>query len=255
MDVSPPNTILRRGGFNRLKVGMDGLTMFKKSNKRIVKIILILILFSFPACALTLISPGLNSNYRLDNLTGIRFEEAAFYGTKHYESSVFYLEFENLKQIINDTNNATFNKEERLDLNQFYKTDIHLMFELCYNKEKEINIFEDIKNYNFQLNNHSYESKISYFYPYSFYKRGSRISKKYPFYMNDDYPLNKVILKTGPDFLMCIRTILVFKKENQINNKNEFEILTPRNVHLFYSYEYKNQFIFYKNEGIDFSAK
>ena len=216
---------------------------------------IIIILFSFNACALTLISPGLNSNYRLDNITNIKFEEAAFYGSKHYDLSAFFIEYENLDLIINDINNTTFNKDEKMAIKDFDQNKIHLMVELCYDKEKEINIFEDIEKHYFQLNNHSYESKISYFYPYSFYKRGSRISKKCPFYMNDDYPLNKVVLKTGADFLMCIRTILVFKKENQINSKNEFEVLTPRNSHIFYSYDYNNQFVFYKNEGIDFSAK
>lgn len=215
----------------------------------------IVLLFTLHACALTLISPGLNSHYRLDNITNIRFDEAAFYGSQHYHHSAFYIESENLKLITSDINNSTFNKEEKLAIRPFDPNKVHILYEYCFDKEKEINITEDIENHHFQLNDNSYESKISYFYPYSYYKRGSRISKKYPFYMNDDYPYKKVILKTGTDFLMCIRTILVFKKDDQKNNINEFEILTPRNSHISYSYEYNNQFVFYKNEGMDFSAK
>lgn len=220
-----------------------------------MKRIIFIFLFSLQACTLTLISPGINSNYRLDNLTGKRFEEAAFYGSKYYQPSAYFIESDNLELIINDVNNATFNKDEIPNFKQFDQNKIYILYEYCYDKEKDINIFEDINHHQFQLNNNFYESKISYFYPYSFYKRGNTITKKHPFYKNAEYPSNKVILKTGTDFLMCVRTILVFNRENQMNSKNEFEILTPRNSHLFFSYDYKNKFIYYEKEEMDFSAK
>ncbi|XDD53857.1 hypothetical protein AB3N62_15450 [Leptospira sp. WS4.C2] len=221
----------------------------------IQKTFAIFVLFLLHACALTLISPGLNSNYRLNDITDLKFEEVAFYGSKHYSHSAFFIEFENLNLIINDVNNTTLNTNENLNINRFHKENIHLLYEICFDKEKEINIIEDLENHQFQLNDNSYESKISYFYPYSYFKKRDRFNKFNPFYMRNNYPADHVIQKTGTDFLLCVRTLLTFKKTDQKPNLNEFEILTPRNVHLFYSYEYKNQFIFYKNEGIDFSAK
>ncbi|TGL50257.1 hypothetical protein EHQ59_12740, partial [Leptospira kemamanensis] len=58
-------------------------------------------------CALTIISPGLNSNYKLNKISTFKFQEAAFYGSLYYDQTAFFIESENLKLIIDDPNNAT----------------------------------------------------------------------------------------------------------------------------------------------------
>ncbi len=211
-------------------------------------------LLPFFGCALTIISPGLNSNYRLNKTASIRFQEAAFYGSKFYDQSAFFLEYENLKEIIKDTNNATFNKGDILQINQFSQNNVNLLYELCFDKEKDIDIFEDIKFYQFKLNENQPISFVSYFYPYSYFSRGGFIKKNRPYYINDVHPYNQEILKTGKDFLMCIRNIISFNPSSQIN-KNILEIITPRNLTINFTYDYDKKFVLYKNEEMEFSAK
>ncbi|MCW7490906.1 hypothetical protein [Leptospira meyeri] len=216
-----------------------------------IPLIVILNLFN---CALTIISPGLNSNYKLTKISSNRFQESAFYGSAYYDQTAFYLEFENLKLILNDPNNATFNKNDSISAVQFDQNNINILYEICYDKEKNINILDDILNYKFSLNNFEAISVVSYFYPYSYYSRGNYLKKILPYYVNEKYPYQKLIYKTGNDFIMCIRNIVSFSKNAQ-NKSNSLEIVTPRNYLTGFSYEFDNNFLFYKNEEIEFSAK
>ncbi|MGE8795949.1 hypothetical protein ACO2JG_18665 [Leptospira terpstrae] len=156
--------------------------------------------------------------------------------------------------ILTDPNNATFNKDDTISLNQFDQNNIHILYEICYDKEKDINILDDIKNYRFKLNDSESISVFSYFYPYSYFARGNYIKKNKPYYVNENHPHQKNIYKTGNDFLMCIRNIVTFNKNNQINS-NSFEIITPRKHLTGFSYNFDNNFIYYKNEEMEFSAK
>ncbi|TGK80352.1 hypothetical protein EHQ31_17190 [Leptospira montravelensis] len=219
-----------------------------------MKKIPLLIGFLFFDCALTIISPGLNSNYKLNKISSFKFQEAAFYGSTFYDQSAYFLEFENLKLIVSDPNNATFNKNDSMNMDQFDQNNINILYEICYDKEKNLNILDDIVNYKFKLNDFESISVVSYFYPYSYTARGNYIKKYKPYYVNEKYPYQKNIYKTGYDFLMCIRNIVSFRKNVQ-EISNSLEILTPRN-HLFnFSYDFDNKFIFYQNEEMDFSAK
>ncbi|EMY60591.1 hypothetical protein [Leptospira terpstrae] len=218
------------------------------------KKILIFLILPFFGCALTIISPGINSNYRLNKTASIRFQEAAFYGSTFYDHSAFFLEYENLKEIIKDPNNATFNKGDILQINQFNKNNVNLLYEFCFDKEKDIDIFEDIKYYQFKLNENPPISIVSYFYPYSYFYRGGFVRKNRPYYINDVHPYNEYILKTGNDFQMCIRNIISFDTNSQ-KNKNILEILTPRNLTINFTYDFDKKFVLYKNEEMEFSAK
>ncbi len=215
---------------------------------------LIFVILPLFGCALTLISPGLNSNYRLNKTATIRFQEAAFYGSTFYDQSAFFLEFENLKEIIKDPNNATFNKGDILKIDQFNPKNVNLLYEFCFDKDKDIDIFEDIKYYQFKLNDNPPISIVSYFYPYSYFYRGGFVRKNKPYYINDIHPYNQDILKTGIDFQMCVRNIISFIPSSQ-KNKNILEIITPRNLIINFIYDFDKNFVLYKNEEMEFSAK
>ncbi|WP_051122400.1 hypothetical protein [Leptospira wolbachii] len=216
-----------------------------------IPILIILTLFN---CALTIISPGLNSNYKLKKISSNRFQEAAFYGSAFYDQSAFFLEFENLKLILTDPNNATFNKNETISVDQFDQNNINILYEICYDKEKDINILDDVVNYKFILNDFESLSVVSYFYPYSYYSRGNYNKKFNPYYFNEKYPYQNYIYKTGNDFIMCIRNVVSFSKNAQ-NKSNSLKIVTPRNHLTGFSYDFDNNFIFYKNEEMEFSVK
>ncbi len=206
------------------------------------------------SCALTIISPGLNSNYRLNKSGVYKFQESSFYGSKFYELSAFFLEFENLKLVLDDPNNALLNKNEKLNIDQFDANNIHILFEFCYDKDIEFDIEEDLSNYQYKLNSKESISLTSYFYPYSYSVRGDFIKKFKPFYVREKYPHQQRVYTTGDDYLMCIRSILVFPKSAQ-NKFNSLEILTPRETLINFSYEFDREFILYKNEKFEFSAK
>ncbi|TGK66789.1 hypothetical protein EHQ18_16830 [Leptospira kanakyensis] len=217
-------------------------------------LIVIFMILPLLNCALTIISPGLNSNFKLNKTTGIRFQEAAFYGSSYYDQSAYFLEFENLKEIVKDPNNATFNKNDMIYINQFNQNDINLLYEICFDKDKNINIMTDIENYKFKLNGDNSQSIVSYFYPYSYFKRDNYIKRHRPYYINDVHPKKENLLKTGNDYYMCIRNIVSFNTNAQ-KKSNYFEITTPRNLLINFTYDFDHKFIYYTNEEMEFSAK
>lgn len=219
-----------------------------------MKNVFYLSLLSCLSCALTIISPGVNSNYRLDKIGVYKFQESSFYGSKFYDLSAFFLEYENLKLVLDDPNNSLFNKEEKLNINQFEANNVNLLIEFCYDKEIEFDIENDLANYHYKLNNFEPLSSTSYFYPYSFSVRGEFIKKFKPFYVREKYPYQHRIYTTGDDYLMCIRSIVSFPKSAQ-NKSNSLEILTPRNSLINFSYEFDREFILYKNEKFELSTR
>ncbi|TGL21025.1 hypothetical protein EHQ42_05575, partial [Leptospira levettii] len=69
------------------------------------KRILLIFTMIYSCNSLTLISPGITSEYRLGKNSSIKFEESSFYGTNIYQINVFYIENENRNLIFADPNN------------------------------------------------------------------------------------------------------------------------------------------------------
>ena len=208
----------------------------------------------FNSCALTLISPGVNSNFRLKKIVDIRFQEAHFYGLQFYNHSSFFIEKENFTLIITDPNNQSFNKNEFIP-SLFYKDNqVYILFENCYEKEKIEDPFYDIRLYQFYLNKIPSLNRYSYFYPYSYNKKGTVYLKKNPFLIYNSQENRKEIIRTGDDFLACIRTINTFEKRNLNNGMNYFQVMTSNRSHLEYSFEFKDKFVYFNEEPVSFGV-
>ncbi|TGK97933.1 hypothetical protein [Leptospira levettii] len=211
--------------------------------------------FFFQVCSsryyLTIVSPGVTSDYRLKSIGGIRMLEAAYYGTWHYTQTAFYMEPENLDALLTDPNNHILNHKELFDSVSKDRSSVRILFEYCYDQTKPIQIDEDKEQYQFEWNGNEPKSKISYLYPYSYYKKGNRIRQKLPYYQSERYPKNEWKQTTGYDQYFCVRNLLEFDGSIQKKGTNELKVVTPREHLLYYEYEYNGKFIHDSEEEIN----
>ncbi|MCW7479364.1 hypothetical protein ND856_18840 [Leptospira bandrabouensis] len=220
------------------------------------KKIIVILTFIYSCNSLTLISPGITSEYRLGKSSSLKFEESSFYGTNIYQINVFYIENENRNFIFQDPNNILdFKIKEKFE-NNISDLDILLLAEICFDKEKFKKTPLDLILYDFELNGNRFLDKIEYIYPYSFSMKGNKYSLEKPLLIHDNYPNQKNIIKTSDDFVTCSRTILKFNKDSQNDGKNRVNIITPRNSII--SFEYliqKGKFVIQNNEEIEFNVR
>ncbi|MBM9547780.1 hypothetical protein JWG40_12175 [Leptospira sp. 201903074] len=220
------------------------------------KIITLLIASIYSCSALTLISPGLTSDNRIGKSSSIKFEESSFYGTKIYQVNIFYIEKENTKYIFEDPNNIIDQKIMENFLQNLKETDLIILSEVCFDKEKFRNKQLDFFLYKFSLNGNRYLEKIEYIYPYSFSEKGDGLSLERPLLINDNYPNQTNIVKTSDNFVTCSRSIVKFEKEFQNEGKNILNITTPRNSLTSYEFFIKNgKFEIQNNEDIELNIK
>ncbi|MCW7504355.1 hypothetical protein [Leptospira paudalimensis] len=211
--------------------------------------------FFFQVCSsryyLTIISPGVTSEYRIKSISGIRMLEASYYGTWHYAQTAFYIEPDNLDALLSDPNNFILNHKVLFDSVSKDKTLVRILFEYCYDHSKQIPIDHDKDLYQFEWNGIEPKSKITYLYPYSYYKKGKRIRQKLPFYQQERYPKNEWKQTTGYDQYYCVRSLLEFDGFLQKKGINELKVITPREQLLFYEYEHNGKFIHDSEEEIN----
>ncbi|XDD47827.1 hypothetical protein AB3N60_07060 [Leptospira sp. WS39.C2] len=184
-------------------------------------------------------------------MSGIKMEEASFYGPWYYAHSTFYIEHGQLNEVLKDPNNFIMNHKEIFETVKFGKGKVWLLFEYCYDQSKPIQIDVDKELYQFEWNDQSPLSKTTYFYPYSYYKKGKRIRHKLPFYQTEPYPNDGWKRTTGYDQYFCVRNLLEFDESYQKMGKNKFKILTPREQLLYYEYQFDQKFIYYAEEEIN----
>ncbi|ABZ97550.1 Hypothetical protein LEPBI_I1442 [Leptospira biflexa serovar Patoc strain 'Patoc 1 (Paris)'] len=200
---------------------------------------------------LTLVSPGITSETRLKKQTDLRMEEASFYGPWAYSHTTFYIEKSQLSKVLDDPNNTVFQSKEKFLLRKGDVSQLHLLFEFCYDKSKQIDIEKDMENYRFQLNGVDPTEKLVYLYPYSYFKKGKKFRQRFPFYERLAYPREHILITTGYDQLYCVRTLLGFDLTIEKQGKNLFEVTTPRNQLLYYEYEMDKEFVRFKDEEIN----
>ncbi|MCW7475620.1 hypothetical protein [Leptospira levettii] len=219
------------------------------------KILLILTLI-YSCNSLTLISPGITSEYRLGKNSSIKFEESSFYGTNIYQINVFYIENENKNLVFQDPNNILDSKIKENFENNISDLDILLLAEVCFDKEKFKKTPSDLIYYNFELNGNRYLDKIEYICPYSYSMKGNKYSLERPLLIHDNYPNQKNVIITSDEFVTCSRTILKFNKDFQNDGKNKINIITPRNSNISFEYLIQNgKFMIQNNEEIEFNVK
>ncbi|WP_244242869.1 hypothetical protein [Leptospira bouyouniensis] len=200
---------------------------------------------------LTLISPGITSDVRLKKQTDLRMEEASFYGPWFYSHTTFYIEKSQLPKVLEDPNNTVFQPKEKFILKKGDDSQLHLLFEFCYDKSKQIDIEKDMENYRFQLNGVDPSEKLVYLYPYSYFKKGKTFRRRFPFYERLAYPREHILITTGYDQLYCVRTLLRFDPSIEKRGYNHFEVITPRNQYLYYEYEMEKEFVRFTEEEIN----
>ncbi len=220
------------------------------------KKILLILTFVYSCNSLTLISPGITSEYLLGKNSSIKFEESSFYGTNIYQINVFYIENENRNLVFQDPNNILDYKIKENFEKDISDLDILLLAEVCFDKEKFTKTPLDLILYDFELNGNKYLNKIEYIYPYSYSMKGNKYFLERPLLIHDNYPNQKNIIKTSDDFVTCSRTILKFNKNFQNDGKNKINIITPRNSYISFEYLIQNgKFVIQNNEEIELNAK
>lgn len=200
---------------------------------------------------LTLVSPGITSESRLTKQTDVRMEEASFYGSWAYSHTAFYIDKSELPKVLEDPNNTVFHPKEMFHSKNNHDSHLHILFEYCYDKTKQINIESDMNQYQFQLNGRDSVDTLVFLYPYSYSKKGKLFRKRFPFYERLTYPNEKILITTGFDQLFCVRTLLSFDQTIENQGLNRFTVTTPRNQHLFYVYEMREKFVKFKEEEIN----
>lgn len=222
-----------------------------------MKFSIFLSLFIFTACSsLTIISPGINSNDRLNKLTNIKFDEASFYGSSVYQANAFFINHQNLEDILNDPNNIVDNLTKENFEQNIKENDVILLAEFCFDKDKFKSNTLDFDQYNFKLNNTTFSTKLEIFYLYSAKKKGTLYAIEQPLLVYDKPPNQKNIIKTSVEFISCSRSILNFKNFKLSEGSNKFEIITPRNSQIFFDFQIKNgTFQLFQNEGADFKIE
>ncbi|MCZ8342229.1 MAG: hypothetical protein O9301_04290 [Leptospira sp.] len=217
---------------------LSGMLFFSKRTKAKV-LVLFLISLNY-SCALNLISPGINSNHRLDNKSFAKMLDMSFYGSYHYNFFAYFILPENVIDVLNDPNNflETYQVESFV-LNRNLN-DIVILYEFCYNKEKDIDFDTDLNSYFFFLNGHSEKYKLVYQYPYSYKKIGLKLKLLRPFLVHKKYPNHQEIESTGYDYIMCYRNLLIFDTSTKQEGKNEFRIITPRENIQNFEFQLKN---------------
>ncbi|ABZ94633.1 Hypothetical protein LBF_2136 [Leptospira biflexa serovar Patoc strain 'Patoc 1 (Ames)'] len=207
----------------------------------------------FASCSsLTIISPGINSNHRLNKLTDVKFNEAAFYGSTFYQANAFFINHQNIYEILNDPNNIVEkNIKEKFEKN-IKNNDVILIAEFCFDKDKFNSSILDFDQYNFKLNNTSFSTNLEVFYLYSAKKKGTSYAIEQPLLVYDKPPNQKNIIKTSFEFIACSRSILNFKNLKLSEGSNKFEIITPRSSQIFFDFNIKNGiFQPFQDEGAD----
>lgn len=194
-------------------------------------------------CAMTLVSPGINSNHRLTVSNDYHFQEAHRYGRNFYQNSAFFVEERNWPLVIEDTNNATLETPPNFPKTINGEKQITLLFENCFDKDKINDPLSDSKNYKFSLNQTLSEIRYSYLYPYSYVRRGTSIEKWKPYYYSDPYRHKVREERTGDDYLACVRTLVVFDKSSVRTGANTFQIRTANDSLLTYTFLYERSFV------------
>jgi hypothetical protein len=220
-----------------------------------MKFILFSSIILFSSCALTLISPGINSNYRIEDKSFMKMEDSAFYGSYFYRYFSYFVNEENYFDVINDPNNSI----DVLQIQNFHinhtKNKILILYEFCFDKLKNIDWEEDLSSYTFTLNDQSNEYFLSYKYPYSYRKIGLKYKIELPYIINKKFPYHNQTERTGNDYILCMRNLLSFRKETQFDNSNLFKVTTPRGNTQHFEYISKSgKFQFYEKEQFEING-
>jgi len=209
-------------------------------------------IFTFIHCGMSIISPGVTSNYRLTKLGGTNtFEEKIFYG-KNYDVSAFYIKKEYLQTILSDYNNL-FSNWKNLDKIKNLKLsnengNLILLCEICFDLEKEIQE-SDFLNYKFFLNNSKPNDVIEFLYPYNYYIYGTSMKKNGPMIRGKE---DLDLILSDYKYIPCIRYLMSFNKILQIKGNNFLRIKTSRDNYFDFKYEYDIEFIQFWNEPSEF---
>ncbi|MCW7503879.1 hypothetical protein [Leptospira paudalimensis] len=181
-------------------------------------------------------------------MTDYHFDEAVFYGRIYYQNSAYYIDKENWLLVANDINNFVLSNPSKLKEDLDVQSKIIILFENCFDKNKKFDPIIDISKYNFYLNKNKINEVISYIYPYSYEKKGTSLLKFKPLYFYDPYRQNEKTIRTGDDFLTCVRTLLFTEETLVRKGKNYFRVLTASNTNLEYFFIYDNGFIDFSDE-------
>lgn len=222
-----------------------------------MKKIFVFIVVSKTSCSsLTLVSPGITSEHRLNQSSNLKFEESSFYGTNIYQLNGFYIEKENTNLVLNDPNNIHHSKfKDQFEAN-ISEEDILILVEVCFDKDKFKQRTLDLDLYQFELNGNPSIDTLEVIYPYSFRMKGNRYQLERPILINENYPNQKNVIKTADEFVTCSRTFLKFKKEFQKDGKNILKIMTPRkSVITLDFYIHNGNFLIQKSDDIELKVK